>query len=97
MAQFGVVFLLFALGLEFSMTKVGIRWLFDCNENENEYSCELYNLSLIIRCSCVDAAAESCWPSCCPWRTFPNRITDVSVWCDCIGMCKSIMYIGNLE
>lgn len=26
-AQFGVVFLLFALGLEFSMTKVGIRWL----------------------------------------------------------------------
>lgn len=29
-AQFGVVFLLFALGLEFSMTKVGIDLAVDC-------------------------------------------------------------------
>lgn len=79
------------------MIKVGIRWLFDCNENENEYLCEFYNFSLIICCFCVDVVVESCWFSCCFWRIFLNRIIDVFVWCDCIGMCKLIMYIGNLE
>lgn len=34
-AQFGVVFLLFALGLEFSMTKVGIRWLLTVTKTNN--------------------------------------------------------------
>lgn len=93
-AQFGVVFLLFALGLEFSMTKVSICCLLTVNV------VDFYNLSWIIYCLflCFDAAAENCWPSCCPWRTFPNRITHVFVWCNCIGMCKNNhVYITYLE
>lgn len=84
-AQFGVVFLLFALGLEFSMTKVGIYLLLT---NLNTISCRLCNLTLIICCSCINATAESRWPSCCPWRASSNCLTHVFVWCNCLGMAK---------
>lgn len=90
-AQFGVVFLLFALGLEFSMAKVGIRWLSTITQIKP--SCGLYDLSWIICCSCVNAVAESCRASCCPWRTSSNRLAYVSVWCHCLGMSKTITYV----
>jgi hypothetical protein len=84
-AQFGVVFLLFALGLEFSMTKVGISLHLT---NLNTISCRLCNITLTICCSCVNATAESRWPSCCPWRASSNCLTHVFVWCNCLGMAK---------
>lgn len=56
----------------------------------NRIACLLFNITLIISCSFVNAAAESRWPSCCPWRASSNYLTHVFVWCNCLGMVKQL-------
>lgn len=84
-AQFGVIFLLFALGLEFSTTKVGIYFssppvffLFTSKFVDwLELSIEL--LHCTIAASCRSG-------SCCFRRSAPDFLIYVLVWNHCLGM-----------
>lgn len=94
-AQFGVVFLLFALGLEFSLTKVlyiilcdafSIQLLELILEKVSRYF-NFQHVSFLTWGSLLTYhhAAKSCWSCCCSWRSPSNCYPYVSVWHNCNG------------
>jgi hypothetical protein len=74
-AQFGVIFLLFALGLEFSTAKVFYLYHFFPHSVGNT----ICDLKLIYCCFYI-ASASSCSCCCCSRRIAPNYVVHVSLW-----------------
>lgn len=83
-AQFGVIFLLFALGLEFSSAKVPYPTLPPPHPTPSPTHTNTYlhtlNLSLYI------IAATCCSSSCCFRRSPPDISFYVLVWSNCCGI-----------
>lgn len=102
-AQFGVVFLLFALGLEFSLTKVLYIILCDA------FSIQLLelnweNISVFQHISFLTwgsvltyyHAAKSCRSCCCSRRAASNCYPYVSVWRNCNGMALELNFTSSI-
>lgn len=103
-AQFGVVFLLFALGLEFSLAKV--LYIILCGAFfkqllelflEKVFSVFQY-ISFLIWDSLLTYyhAAKSCWSCCCSWRVASNCYPYVSVRHNCNGMAVELNFASPI-
>ena len=92
-AQFGVVFLLFALGLEFSLAKVCNSWLtktfyyFTHLWRQIDKLFFLHFHFLIWICFEIFIhLVKSCGACCCSWRAASNCNIHVPLWNSCHGM-----------
>jgi hypothetical protein len=85
-AQFGVIFILFALGLEFSMTKVGLFFVLSPFLFFVMFMLDLTLITLITLLSIYMLAASSCSICCCSWWLTSDFSIYVHVWFYCIGM-----------
>jgi hypothetical protein len=87
-AQFGVVFLLFALGLEFSLTKV-LKNFGCCRVQYISFqnNCDMCTRQKVCLLSLSFLSVESRWSCCCTWRSASDCSVHVLVWPHCSGIC----------